>query len=116
FEQLLMVEKDIMRSLQHFEDYDDIVIRMEAERQIEDEVLPRTDALKRSLHTIMEYAQQVKHKQHANLEDASERLTWIVISLAIIIISIGLFLATYMTAVIIGPINKIKSIVNDLGK
>lgn len=42
FEQLLDIEKQIMSSLSNFEDYDDPVKKLEAERLVEDEILPRT--------------------------------------------------------------------------
>jgi signal transduction histidine kinase/CheY-like chemotaxis protein/methyl-accepting chemotaxis protein len=116
FEELLLVEKAIMGSLQKFEDYDDLVIRLEAEKKIEDEVLPRTDALMRSLSSITAYCQKVRLEEHIALEHSSNELRGIIIILAISIICIGLFLAVYMTRGIIGPINKIKAIVNDLGK
>jgi len=116
FEELLSIEKVIMGSLQKFEDYDDLVTMIEAEQKIEDEVLPRTNALMQSLDDINGYCQNVRREEHNNLERTSNELRDIIILLAISIICIGLFLAIYMTRVIIGPINKIKSIVNDLGK
>ncbi len=116
FEELLLIEKTIMGSLQEFEDYDDLVIRLEAERKIEDEVLPGTDTLMQSLNNITAYAQKVRLEEHLHFERSSNELRGIIIVLAISIICIGLFLAIYMTRVIISPINKIKSIVNDLGK
>jgi signal transduction histidine kinase/CheY-like chemotaxis protein len=116
FEELLVIEKGIMGSLQKFEDYDDLVTRMEAERKIEDEVLPRTNDLIQSLTNITNDGQQERLKEHIRLEHSSAKLRMFIILLAITIICMGLFLAIYMTRVIIGPINKIKSIVNDLGK
>jgi signal transduction histidine kinase/CheY-like chemotaxis protein len=116
FEELLAIEKVIMGSLQKFEDYDDLVIRLAAEQKIEDEVLPGTDALMQSLNNILGYCQKVRLEEHIHLERSSNELRGIIIVLAISIICIGLFLAIYMTRVIISPINKIKSIVNDLGK
>src|SRR5450432_4152071 len=41
FERLLVIERTIMGLLQKFEDYDDPVAKLEAERIIEDELLPR---------------------------------------------------------------------------
>lgn len=116
FEELLVIEKAIMGSLQKFEDYDDVVTRMETERKIEDEVLPRTNDLIQSLANITNYGQQERLKEHIRLKHSSAKLRMFIILLAITIICMGLFLAIYMTRVIIGPINKIKSIVNDLGK
>ena len=45
FEQVLVVEKGIMSSLQKFADYDDPVVKLEAERHVEDELLPVTSYL-----------------------------------------------------------------------
>src|SRR5258708_3503498 len=49
FDELLEIEKGIMGSLKEFKDYDDPVTKLEAERKIEEEVLPRTTALMSSL-------------------------------------------------------------------
>lgn len=116
FEQLLAIEKDIMGSLKEFKDYDDPVIKFEAERKIEDEVLPRTDALTRSLDKIYANAQDIRMQENGRLEHSSMELRTLIIILAITIICMGLFLSVYMTSRIIGPINKIRVIVNDLGK
>jgi signal transduction histidine kinase/DNA-binding response OmpR family regulator len=116
FEELLLIEKDIMGSLLKFEDYDDIVTKMEAEMKIEDEVLPRTDALMHSLGNIINYGQQIRQQEHAKLQSSSVQLRTLIVVLAITIICIGLFLAIYMSRAIISPINKIKVIVNDLGR
>ena len=116
FEMLLSIEKNIMASLQKFEDYDDIVTRLEAERIIEDEVLPRTDVMIHSLDNIINYCQQSRLEERANLQQSSIELKSIILSLAVIIISTGIFLALYMKKVIIGPINTIRNIVNDLSK
>jgi signal transduction histidine kinase/DNA-binding response OmpR family regulator/HAMP domain-containing protein len=116
FEQLLAIEKDIMRSLKEFKDYDDPVTKFEAERKIEDEVLPRTNALTRSLSNIYSGAQDIRRQENDRLERSSMNLRALIIILAITIICMGLFLSLYMTRMIIGPINKIRYIVNDLGK
>ena len=41
-----------MSSLKEFKDYDDPVIKLEAERKVEEEILPRTAALIKSLNDI----------------------------------------------------------------
>jgi len=116
FEDLLVIEKTIMDSLQKFDDYDDLVIRMEAEKKIEDEVLPRTDTLMQLLGNVTAYVEKVRIEEHHDLENSSNALREIIIILTISIICIGFFLAIYMTRGIIRPINTIKVIVNDLGK
>ncbi|MEO8582937.1 MAG: ATP-binding protein, partial [Flavitalea sp.] len=116
FEQLLIEEKGIMVSLKRFEDYDDLVTRMEAERKIEEDILPQTDALMEVLANITAYGQQVRFEEHNSLERSTIQLRGVIILLAITIICLGLFLAIYMARIILEPIRKIKCIVNDLGK
>ena len=116
FDQLLGIEKNIMGSLKEFKDYDDPVTKLEAERKIEEEVLPRTTALMNSLSNIYTYEQGVRKGENSKLERSSRRLSTLIIVLAITIILAGFSLSMYMTKVIIRPINRLKLIVNDLGK
>lgn len=116
FEDLLKIEKEIMKSLEKFQDYDDPVIKLTAEFMIEDEVLPRTAALMNALNRIESVKKTIRSQENSNLKESSETLLVFIFILAITIICISIFLSIYMTKVIIGPINKIRHIVNDLGK
>ncbi|MBC7874330.1 MAG: hypothetical protein H7Y01_10060 [Ferruginibacter sp.] len=116
FEELLAIEKNIMRSLQTFDDYDDPVIKLEAERKLEEEVLPRTTTLLNALDAIYKFGAGIRTIENAHLEKLSVKLRLFIILLAVTICCAGLFLARYMTRVIIAPIQKIRLIVNDLGK
>ena len=116
FERLLAMEKDIMGSLKEFKDYDDPVIKLEAEREIEEEVLPRTAALMSSLSNINAYEQGIRRQVNSRLGRASRLLRNIIIIKSITIILVGFFLSMYLARAIIRPINKLKIIINDLGK
>lgn len=116
FEQLLLVEKQIMTSLKEFQDYDDPVIKLEAERIIEEEVLPRTSALLAALHTIQSHCQQVRILENKKVETSYVQLRAVIIVLALTTICAGIFLSMYMTKLIVSPINTIRAIINDLGK
>jgi signal transduction histidine kinase/CheY-like chemotaxis protein/HAMP domain-containing protein len=116
FERLLAMEKDIMGSLKEFKDYDDPVNKLEAERKIEEEVLPRTTALMNSLSNIYSYEQEKRNQVNSRVERSSRVLTNIIFVKAIAIILAGIFLSMYLARVIISPINKLKIIINDLGK
>jgi len=116
FDQLLDIEKVIMASLKEFPDYDDPVIKLEAERKIEDEVLPRTAELMNSLNSLSEYWYQIRQEVNSKLESASRRLSGLIIALSLFIILAGFTLSMYLAKRIIHPINKIRLIVNDLGK
>ncbi len=116
FEELLVIEKEIMHSLQAFGDYDDPVLKLEAERKIEEEVLPRTAALINSLDAIYKFGTSIKRTESAGLERASMNLRLFILLLSVLILCAGFFLSRYMTRVIISPVNKIRSIVTDLSK
>jgi signal transduction histidine kinase len=116
FELLLSKEKKITSTLVRFEDYDDPITRMEAERVVEDEVLPRTEALVQSLEFVTAKMQRIKNGQEAVLKHSSGQLRVLIVTLCIITVCAGLFLSVYMTNIITGPVNKIRHIVNDLGK
>lgn len=116
FERLLVIEGNIMRSLKEFKDYDDPVSKLEAEREVEDEVLPRTAALMNDLSSIISFGQRIRKQENDKLERSSMMLRVLIIILAVTIIVVGLLLSMYMANVIISPINKLRLIINDLGK
>jgi signal transduction histidine kinase/DNA-binding response OmpR family regulator/methyl-accepting chemotaxis protein len=116
FEAMMVIEKEIMGSLQKFEDYDDLVIKLEAERKVEDEILPRTAALLNALDAIDEYCRNVRKLESANLERSTVRLRMLIIVLAITFVVAAVLLSIYMTNLIINPITRIRNIINDLGK
>lgn len=116
FEELMGIEKQIMLSLQAFTDYDDPVAKLEAERMVEDDILPRTAALMRSLNTIYDRLSDMRVGENAKLERSSSNLKVFTTSLAIAMICAGFFLSLYLTKVIIGPVKKINGMINELGK
>jgi signal transduction histidine kinase len=116
FEQLLSIEKKITGSLVKFEDYNDPFIKLEAERIVEDELLPRTAALISALKFINYEMQVHKKEEEIDLKNSSGNLRVLILALSVITPCTGLFLSIYMTKIITGPVNEIRQIVNDLGK
>lgn len=116
FEQLLVIEKEIMASLNNFETYDDPVARFGAERKVEEEVLPRTSALMNQLKVIYDHGLNIRADQNEQLEKSSDRLRIYILSLVIATIGAGIFLSIYLTRIIIAPIKRMSFIVNDMGK
>ena len=116
FDELLAIEKQIMRSLEHFSDYDEPVAKLEAESKVEDEVLPRTTLLINTLSGIYNRGLEVRDTQNALLKSSTTKLRWSIIILAIVITCTAFFLSIYMTKIIIAPIKRMNSIVNDMGK
>jgi len=79
FGQLLDIEKSIMGSLKEFKDYDDPVTKLEAERKIEEEVLPRTSGLMNALSNVSAHGQEIRRELNNKLESSSQRLRIIII-------------------------------------
>ncbi len=116
FEELLVIEKKIMVSLQKAEDYDDPVKKKEAGRVVEDEVIPRSSLLMEELRVIVSRAKEIRLQKNTGLERSSLRAGTLTTVLALTIICTAVFLSVYMSRIILRPIKKIRRIVNDLGK
>ncbi len=116
FEGLLGIERQLMASLGKFTDYDDPVIKLTAEQIVEDEIIPRTAKLLKSLDIVKANEHEITVGEFQNLESYSERLITLILLLAIVIVLTGVFLSSYLTAIITRPIGLIIAMVNDLGK
>ncbi len=116
FENLLGIENQLMASLGKFTDYDDPVIKLTAEQTLEDEVIPRTTRLLKLLDQVNANERKIKIREYQNLESYSMWLRTLILVLAIIILLTGVFLSSYLTAIITRPISLIIKMVNDLGK
>jgi signal transduction histidine kinase/DNA-binding response OmpR family regulator len=116
YEQLMSVEKEIMHSLQKFTDYDDPVVKMEAERQVEDEVLPQTAAIMHLLLNVHNQGWRIYSLDNKYLENSSIQLRTCIIILIATFVLLGWLLSEYLIKKIISPINQIRHIVNDMGK
>ena len=116
FENLLAVEKKIMSSLAKFEDYEDATAKLKSEMLVDDELVPRTASLLNTLSGIVSLELQVRDQKNNKLEESFIQLRLLITALAFTIIIIGIFLSVHMTRIIINPINKLRHIVNDLGK
>ncbi|WP_165760493.1 GAF domain-containing protein, partial [Niastella populi] len=115
FEKLLVIEKEIMQSLQKFEDYDDPVIKLEAERKLEDEVLPQTAAIILSLKNIDKLGNQYVEQENARLAQRRSDMRVFIIVLSVAFLLIGFLLSVYFSRIIIAPITRIRHMINDLG-
>lgn len=116
FEELIEIEKGIMESLLTFENYEDPMVKLLAEDQIESEILPRTKNLKAQLQTLGEDKKDEADKAEQNLVASFEQLRQTIIFLGIVIIAIGLIGAFTLTRNITRPINYVKNIIVKLGK
>lgn len=116
FEQLIAVEQRTMLSLQKFDDYNDPSAKLQVEILVKEEFLPRTSSLINALSGITLYELKLRNQKNKELEKSFNNLKIVISVFALAIVLIGIFLSLYMTRIIINPINKIRDILNDLGK
>jgi signal transduction histidine kinase len=116
FEKLLRQEKDIMNSLQRFSDYDDPVLKLNAESIIENNVLPQTETLTNCLFGIISKEHKLRSIEEEKLQNAFNVFWAVVVLLAFSIIAIGFLLSKYLTNIIVNPVKQIRNIVYDLGR
>lgn len=116
FENLLSEEKQIMQSLQKFSDYDDPVLKLDAEGIIENKVLPETEHLIDGLLSLISKERQLRSAEEKKMENAFKVFWGVVMFLAFSIVAIGFLLSRYLTDIIVKPIKRIQKIVYDLGR
>lgn len=115
FEQVVVIEKRIMSSLQKFEDYGEVAARQEAQNLAEEVLLPQTSLLINTLSRITLYELNIRNKKNDDLQKSFIYLKALISALTITIILLSIFLSIYLANIIINPINKIRDILNDLG-
>ena len=116
FEELIAIEKEIMATLVSFEDYEDPMIKLLAENNIEDEILPRTNTLEDQLSEISRIKRAEAEEAQASIVAASMGLRQLNVVLGLITITIGLLVAFFLNRNITRPISYVKDIVIELGK
>ena len=116
FDSLIVIQKDIMATLNTFHSYDDPFTRMEMEMKVEDEIIPRTTQLRASMTHIMEAEQSIRSKAHEKLERSSYLLRLILITLACMVTLIGALISFYLVRIITNPIHRLRAIISDMGR
>lgn len=110
FEQLLVIEQDIMMSLTELTDYeDDPAIMFEAEELIELEVLERTPQLQSSLAAIIQTNRSKAQAQKLEMQASLTQLEQVVWGVGIAIILIIIFSYLYIHAQITRPVLKMRN-------
>lgn len=116
FEKLLLTQKQVMQLLQKPGDYNDPGSKLTAKKMVKEQVLPQTAIINTALNKLLARQQFYKAEKNRLLKQSSSRLTILISVLALLITGLGIFLSFYMSKIIISPVNKIKHILNDLGK
>lgn len=116
FENLIAVQKRIMSTLSTFENYDDPITKMEMELSVEDEIIPRTASLLSDMNYIMSTEQVIRTQANSNLQSSSQMLRYVLVSLSVLVIAIGILFSLYLVKIITNPIHQIRTIIGEMGR
>ncbi|MEO6221150.1 MAG: ATP-binding protein [Ginsengibacter sp.] len=112
FEQLIVIEKIILSSLQNV----DPTSKAESERLVEDELAPKASLLINTLSGVIKYELSNRNKINKKVVESFTRFKLFISVLTGTIIIISLVLLLFVTKAIITPLSKIRNFINDLGK
>lgn len=79
-EELIATEKELMQSLQSFEDYEDAMVRFLAEDQIENEIIPKSDLIANGLQEVINSVQSESvqlNKEMVNSFNTLQIAVWV---------------------------------------
>ncbi|MGZ4097886.1 MAG: SpoIIE family protein phosphatase [Bacteroidia bacterium] len=116
FYQLIGKEKQIMKTLVTFDDYENPAKKFMCEELVESEVLPRTDSIMKQLNTIIKSNRESAIRMKAEIEKDSTQMTTIMM-----VASVGLLLFILMSIYFISngirePVLRMKNIIQQLGR
>lgn len=116
FERIISYEKEIMHTLSNLEDYEDPESKNHAEALLEEHIFPLTQRLSEKINKIHSVKTAEFEKFEAQLAGSSNNLRFSLIGLSICLAVIGIGLAYYFSNLITKPIEKLKNVINNLGK
>jgi len=116
FEELLVVEQKIMKSLVTFDDYENPKKKFSAEDLVESEVLPRTDDIMHSLKATISRNREEAAFIRNKLVVSFHKLLGISLSVSVGLCLLTLVAAAFISRAIRKPVQMMKEIVLQLGK
>ncbi len=116
FDDLIAVEKDIMKTLVTFDDYENPQKKLKCEGTIEDEILPRTQEVMVQLHKIIDRNIAEARTMKANIEKASKRMMAIMLACSFGLFIFVFFAVSFISGAIRKPVLKMKDIIQQLSK
>ncbi|MEO8210588.1 MAG: GAF domain-containing protein, partial [bacterium] len=116
FENLIVYEKDIMKRLNSFDDYEDPEKKFAAELIIDQKVLPYSTDLISRLNNMILKKRASADIMHEQMRSSSRSMLWNVLSIAILIVVVILIAAFYMSNNIIVPTMRLKNYILQMGK
>jgi serine phosphatase RsbU (regulator of sigma subunit) len=116
FDELINVEKEVMKTLVFFDDYENPEKKFKCEEIIESEVLPRTQIIMAKLNKIMSRNRKEAKILKAETESSLKRMMTIMLIASVGLFVFILFSVSFISGAIRKPVLKMKEVIQRLGK
>lgn len=116
FEELIGVEKEIMKTLVGFDDYENAGKKFAGEELIESEVLPRTRTIMRQLKSIIERNREEAARIKAGIESDSMRMMTMMMLASVGLLVFTILSVSFISGGIRKPVLRMKNIIQQLAK
>ncbi len=116
FDELINVEKEVMKTLVFFDDYENPEKKFKCEEIIESEVLPRTQIIMAKLNKIMARNRKEATALKAETESSLQRMMAIMLISSVGLFVFILFSVSFISGAIRKPVLKMKDVIQKLGK
>ncbi len=116
FESLMVYQKQIMRMLNSFDDYEDPEIKFSAEAIIDKNILTECADLTAQLNDLINKKKIQAELTHIETRSSSRSTMWSVMSIAILIVIVVFVAAIYMSNNIIVPTMRLKNFILQMGR
>lgn len=116
FDNLISVEKEVMKTLVFFDDYENPKKKFMCEEIIESDVLPRTQNIMLSLGHIIDRNRKEANRLKAETEASLKQMLTIMLGVSIALFVIILASVSFISGAIRKPVLKMKSIIQQLAR
>lgn len=116
FDAIIKQQKRIISELNSFESYNDPITKIEMNGILIDDIIPQTTILVKSITDIGDKLEKIRYEDSMWIKNTSEKLRAGSITLGVLILLTGVFLAIYMIRLIMHPIKETKNIVDSIAR
>jgi serine phosphatase RsbU (regulator of sigma subunit) len=116
FDDLIGVEKEVMKTLVFFDDYENPEKKFKCEEIIEADVLPRTQNIMNKLNKIMARNRKEAQILKTETETTSKRMMTIILISSIALFVFVFFAVSFISGAIRKPVLAMKEVIGKLGK
>lgn len=114
FEKTVSAQMRITKLLQTPDDYNNPLQKGEAEKIVQGEIIPQIDAIAGALAFVITKERMIKAGEEKVLEESFKKMWIIIVVLLANILFLSFILSRYLTRIIVSPVNKIRSLIDDL--